>query len=124
MTLYLSLTSLPDLTDFPEPVRRLVVRRARALMRRDTKLPDWLPTIFAASGGVVGSLLEFLTAAYLFPHKPLPEQINLQVVLNPASACAGGLVGGFIGLQLQICKLRPYLRRALEDHASQPSTTN
>ena len=115
MTFYFSLTSLPDLAPFEEPVRRLVVRRARALMHRDSKLADWLPTIFATGGAVVGSLLECVGLAYFLPHRLLSDYIKLQMMVNPACTCAGGLIGGFIGLQLQIRKLRPYLRQAIEE---------
>ena len=89
------------------------------MMRGDSKLASWLPTIFCSFGGLLGVAGAFCVGAFLLPTKPLPELIGQQLCSTLAGVGMGGFAGGFIGLQLELRKLRPYLRQAIEDYASE-----
>jgi hypothetical protein len=83
-------------------------------------------------GGILGGLLGAgllacaLSARYV--QKPLTrmtgEWIMLNMVWSYSGVGIGAICAGFIGLHLQRCKLRPLLRKAIEEYEHAPKAPN
>jgi hypothetical protein len=115
-----SITSAPELSDYPLPVRRVVVRRASALMTRDTRFASWLPTLFSFGGGFAGAglLVYGRIDSWPLPGRSPSDPLGPTILWGFFVAlCA--LLGGFLGLQLQLRKLRPYLRLAVDQYVAE-----
>ena len=120
---YLIESQVPELGLLPRPVRRVVVRQALAMLREGARLFSWLPSVTCAIGGLAGAIIgaELLgyAAAHGYVQKPpgmTSDWMMLSAVWSYSGVGIGALLGGFAGLHLQRWKLRPYLRRAIEEH--------
>ena len=107
MRLYLIESQVPELRLLPRRVRRLVVRHALAMLRGRARLFSWLPSLTCAIGGLAGAVIGA---------KPPWKTGMLSAVWSYSGLGVGAVVGGFAGLHLQRWRLRPYLRRAIEEH--------
>src|SRR5687768_5491104 len=115
MRIYLTERQVPELSPLAPTLQRLVYHRAMTLLRSDSKMITWLPTMLCVAGGLSGSLL----GAYLFSYfgtgqSPITaEKITESIVWSYSGVAIGSFIAGFFGLQFQRCRLRPYLRQAI-----------
>ena len=119
MLLLFALTDAPELAAYPPSVRQLLVKRAEALLCADSKLADWLQVLLVVSGGLLGVVIGLEVQVVYFSPKPLSEAFLQAMVCCYAGVAVGGLLGGFVGLQLKAWKLRPYLCRVIQDYVRQ-----
>jgi hypothetical protein len=111
------LRNTPELAAFTPAVRQLLLRRAVSVMRRESRFAAELPTILSGFGAVIGWLNGFLLEFYLIPIRPIPEQMEIRICYYVGSAVIVALAGGYVGLRLELQKLRPFLQRAIQDYA-------
>jgi hypothetical protein len=117
MQLYLTYAHIPELAVLPPSVRGLIRQRALAKMPLRGKLISQLPVIFSVVGGLLGAFGGAWTAWLLRSGKPGPDEINIVCNLLGVAIC--GFACGFLGMQLHVRKLRPYLSKAIEDYMSE-----
>jgi hypothetical protein len=74
-------------------------------------------------GGILGGLLGAAMLSYALsagyvqkPGRMTGEWIMLNMVWSHSGVGIGAICAGFIGLHLQRCKLRPLLRKAIEEY--------
>ena len=120
MQLYLTESQVPELRDLPVSLRRVLVRRALTMMRAEARLFCSLPVMLCVIGGLVGSLVgaALLGCFYRSPAGLTADWISKSMVWSYSGVGIGSFLAGFIGLQLQRSKLRPYLGRAIREYAS------
>jgi len=117
MRLYVTDSQVPELKLLTPDLRRLVFRRALALMHVRSRLSCWLPVLLCFIGGVAGAFF----GAALLGHFHLSrasvsgDWMVQSIVWCYSGVCIGAFSGGFAGLQLRRCRLRPYLRRVIEE---------
>jgi hypothetical protein len=114
MTFYLTAERIGELAEYPPSVRRLIVHRAIGLLRGNSRLAGLLPDLLSVCGSLLGVTGALLVGAHTL-HPRLEELIPAQMCYDLIGVFIGGLGGGFMGLQLQIQKLRPFMQKALED---------
>jgi hypothetical protein len=117
MHIYLTDSQVPELKPLPRIVRRLVIRRALVIMRSHAPLFCWVPTLFCIVGGVAGSFLG-ATLVACFHEAPATfgsGRAEQGMVWSLSGTVLGACTAGFIGLHLQRWKMRPYLRRVIDD---------
>ena len=117
MRVYFIDSQVPELRPLPPTLRRLVVRRALALLRLHGRVFCWLPNLLCVVGGVVGWLLGAALLAYIHqaPASINGDSIFQSFVWSYSGVAVGAFSAGFIGLQLQRLKLRPYLRSVIKE---------
>ena len=125
MHIYFADSQIPELRDLPAAVRRVVVRRALGILRSQARLFYWLPTLLCVVGGVCGSLLGVALLSYF---RQAPTAINgdwiFQSIMSSYSGVGiGACTAGFIGLQLQRWKFRPFLGGIIENYFCEISRT-
>jgi hypothetical protein len=125
MPFYLTESQVPELACLPAPFRRTLVTHALAMMRGSARFFCWLPTLLCAAGGLGGSLLgiELLRCAVRLGYVHNPPALNgdsltASAIWSYTGVVVGGVLAGFTGLHVQRAKLRPYLRRAIEEYVS------
>jgi hypothetical protein len=116
MRVYITESQVPELRALTPDLRRLALQRAFALMRLHHRLFYWLSTLFCVIGGVMGTFVGLAFVGHL--HLPLgiegDDWLLQNMVWSYSGIGVGSFSAGFIGLQLQRWKLRPYLRLATE----------
>ncbi len=117
MQLYLTYAHVPELAVLPPSVRGLVRQRALAMMRSRGRLISQLPVIFSSVGGLLGAFAGAWIAWLLSSGRPGPDEINIVCNLFGVAIC--GFACGFVGVQLHVRKLRPYLSKAVDDYVSE-----
>ncbi len=116
MALLIALTNVPELADYPPSIRQMLVRHAQALLRFDCRFAGWLQVVLSVGGGLLGVAAGLCVEVLCFPGRSVTDALPVAMVCNLLGAAVGGFSGGFIGLQFQARKLRPYLRRAIEEY--------
>src|SRR5882762_4834633 len=121
MRVYITESQVPELKSLTSDLRRLVSRRALALMRLHGRLFCWLPTLLCFIGGVTGAFLgsALLGHFHLNPATTSGDLMLQSMVWCYAGVGIGACSAGFIGLQLQRSKLRPYIRKVIEEYGFQ-----
>jgi hypothetical protein len=121
MQLHLAYGHVPEMTVLPPSVRGLVRRRALAMMPSRRRLICELPVIFSTVGGLLGAFAGAWAACLLHSGSSGLDEINISIsiVCNLIGVAVGGLACGFVGMQLQVRKLRPYLSKAVGDYVSE-----
>jgi hypothetical protein len=125
---YLNESRVPELGPLPEPLRRVLVKRALVLMRSEARFLSLLPTLLCVVGGLAGwlcggVLLGIAAQLGCVPRvTPLTStSVLLGMVCGAFGVGAVGLPAGFIGILVQRSRLRPYLQRALEEYVPKPA---
>jgi len=87
------------------------------MMPSHGRLIGELPVIFSVVGGLLGAFAGAWTASLLHSGSAGPDEIT--IVCNVIGVGVCGFVCGFVGMQLQVRKLRPYLSKAVEYYVSE-----
>jgi hypothetical protein len=119
MQFYCTESKIPELQPLSRASRRVVVLRALRLLRADSWFFYWLPVILCAIGASVGSLVGGMSALLLHPNPPtaVGNRMGQSIVGSFCGTSIFAFSAGFIGLLIQRWKLRPYLRRVIEEQA-------
>lgn len=118
MSIYFTASQIPELRDLPKAARRVIVGHALGILRSRARLFYWLPTLLCAVGALGGVYLcgTLLPHSYHLPAKLDPSVFECYLGLG------AGFATGFIGLQLQLWKLRPLLHSVIDDYISEIHT--
>jgi hypothetical protein len=108
MKLYFSNSQIPELAGLTPRRRKLVYQCALEALFAEQPSTLWIGSPWMLGGVVSGALAGWLAVTGLgLSHGKL--------VIIAASGLAGLLTGIFIGAQLLTARLRPYLRRVLDE---------
>jgi UDP-N-acetylmuramyl pentapeptide phosphotransferase/UDP-N-acetylglucosamine-1-phosphate transferase len=113
MRLHFKAETVSELTDYPPALRKLFLKNALEHLRANSRLWYWLPTILSFIGAVLGWLVVAPVIAGLSRSYHLHDPFD-GMLTGLAAAFISGFIAGFAGLQLQIRKLRPCMRKAIE----------
>jgi len=119
--LFFSDAQIPELKRLQASDRRLAKRKAMQHLKQSNPWAARVRLILSAVGAFVGWLLAPLIVAAIYPGNMRGISANLLLVYGifPAVlACSGGLLGGFIGNQFLIARIRRYWRTG--DGAERP----
>jgi len=116
MSVYVIDSQVPELKPLTREHRRMVFRRAVALMSLRSPFFCWLPTFLCALGGLAGALLG---SGLLGRFHPGSATMGVYPVLEGfvwmySGVGIGAVTAGYVGLHFQRRKLRPYLRNVIE----------
>lgn len=112
MKIYLTDSQIPELRDIPPKLARAVLLVGVKLMRSDARLLTELPILLCAVGCPLGSCVAGWAVCAFGLAQPRGGDQMTACLLGLG---VGGLLGGFIGRQIQIPTLRRYLRRAIDE---------
>ena len=123
MQLFLTDARVPELAPLPPSVRQLVRHQALALMRPHSRLIACLPVILSVCGGSLGSFGGAFLTAWLQPGRHFETRFETMMICNLVGVI-GGFGGGWIGIQLRLRKLRPYLSQCVGDYVARIQRAN
>jgi hypothetical protein len=107
MKIYFIYSQIPELAGLTRLRRKLVYQCALEALFRDQPSTMTLCSGWMYGSIAVGALAGWLTdAGYHFFHP---------ILVAAGGGVAGAIAGNFIGLQFLTARLRPYLRRVLEE---------
>jgi hypothetical protein len=115
MTAYLSDAEVPELANLTKAQRKIVFRGAFDMLRQEHPAACWLIGLPGGISAALGSTIGWL-AAYT-----LPELSNYRLIVLFGFALILGCLGGAIGGQLHVRRMRPYYRRFIEQHMDEIS---
>jgi hypothetical protein len=115
MQLLLQFTRLPELATCSPSARQKLVQRAFALLRSDTRFGDLFQVVSLLAGAMLGVVAGVFFDGCFFPAKSVREAIPVAMYCNVVGAVLGCWAGLLVGFRLQARKLRPYLRKAIEE---------
>ena len=108
MTLYFSMSQIPELAGLKRPQRQAVYRCALEAFYGEDSTRVWAGLPWIAGGLLAGAVVGwFVTVGAELTHAKLPFILGGGLV--------GAAVGVFIAAQLQTARLRPYLQRVLQE---------
>jgi len=107
MKIYFIYSQIPELAGLTRLRRKLVYQCALEALFRDQPSTLTLCSGWMFGSISVGVLASWLTAASCHLSHP--------ILIATAGGLVGALTGNLIGLQFLTAKLRPYLRRVLEE---------
>jgi len=108
MKLYFSNSQIPELAGLSPQRRKLVYRCALEALFAEQPSTIWMGTPWMLGGMFSGALAGYGLVAALGRSHP-------QLLVVGALALAGLTIGIFVGGQILTARLRPYLRRVLEE---------
>jgi hypothetical protein len=120
MKVFLNESQIPELAGLDARQRQRLLGSALVVLKQTQRPSCWLPVILCCIGAVVGFVLSVLAVVlYLWhpmgPGHPWPERYAAERPLfGMAGAALGGMLGGFVGKQLLLRRLRPILRQMTE----------
>ena len=100
---------------YPAPVRRVLLQRAVSLMHAQSKLTTFLEVVLPFTSVVLLTILT-LWLIGAFTAKPPRAQVPLVLEGNLFGMLIGCGVGPLVWWLLRIWRVRPYLRRVVEDY--------
>ena len=107
MKIYFIYSQIPELAGLTRLRRKLVYQCALEALFRDQPSTMTLCSGWMFGSIAIGALAGWLTVASCrFSHP---------ILVVAAGGVAGAIAGNFIGLQFLTARLRPYLRRVLEE---------
>jgi len=109
MQLYILHTKVPELASLKRAQRRLVCKGAFRLLCEERPSARWV----AGLPGGIGAALGFLVAV---PLSHLVASDGYALGLLCLGALTGGFIGAVVGALCSTGRLRPYLRRFIEEH--------
>ena len=108
MTLYLSISKIPELAGLSHPQRKAVYQCAL-----ETFYAEDSAKVLAGAPWIVGGILAGAVAGWLVGVSADLAHAKLLVVIG--GGVVGAAIGVFIAAQSHTAQLRPYLRRVLEE---------
>src|SRR5690348_2992829 len=96
----------------PPGLARLIIRKATNLIQSENWVLGWLPTWLCLLGCPLGSYLGGYVVAAMSVKSFGWEEEMFGCILGMG---AGGLVGGFLGRQIQFPRLRSCIRQVIND---------
>jgi hypothetical protein len=117
MKLYFSISQIPELAGLARPQRKAVYQCALEALVAEQPSTIWICSRWVFSGILTGVLADLLIVARfgLLPFagwgKPL--------LITAVGGLVGAMIGIFIGAQWMTARVRPYLRRVLEERANE-----
>jgi len=115
MPIYFEDSLIPELANLTKRQRRIVVRGAAALFRRERPSDRWKIGLPGSIGAVVGMGIGAALA------QTIPENSTYRLVVVFGCGLIMGVIGGAVGAQLFINRLRPYFQRFIAEHGDELS---
>ena len=116
MSIYITDSRIPEIARLPPEVARAVMHRVNDRMYSESKLLGWLPTILCILGTAIGSFAGAWLGCLLGIEVVSAGRGRTSFLCVPGMV-AGGLIAGFVGKQIQMPKLRGYVRETITDFA-------
>jgi outer membrane lipoprotein SlyB len=116
MSLYFTLSQVPELAGLTRRQRRLVYQCALQALFAEQPSTVWVGGPWITGGILAGALAGLAVAAAGLSQSKL--------LIIAAGGLAGALLGTFIGAQLVTARLRPYYRRVLEERKDEIAQIN
>ena len=107
MKIYFIYSQIPELVDLTRRRRKLVYQCALEALLRDEPSAMTACSFWLFGSISIGALAGWLTVASC--------QLSHSILVVTAGGLVGALIGNLIGLQFLTARLRPYLRRVLEE---------
>ena len=117
MKLFFTLSQIPELAGLTRLQRRLVYQCALEALFFEQPVTIWRGAPWLLGGILSGALAGWLAATS-------SGLSHSKLLVMAASGLAGALVGAFIGGQILTARLRPYLRRVLEERRDEIAQIN
>ena len=91
------------------------MQRAFALLRSDTRFGDLFQVVSLLAGAMLGVVAGVFFEGCFFPAKSVRQAMPVAMYCNIVGGLLGCWAGVLVGFRLQARKLRPYLRKAIEE---------
>ena len=121
MRLYIFDSQIPELASLDRAQSRVVKADALKVVAENCPWVGWLSSVLCAAGSLLVYVILIVLTEVIYPQvrdEDLPNKMKLNFMLWFVAAGAGGSLGGFIGRQLVIRKLRTFWRERQPDGPS------
>jgi len=122
MKLYFSISQIPELAGLARPRRKAVYQCALEALFAEQPSIIWICSRWVFGGILIGVLADWLIVAG-FVRLPFAGW-GKQLLITAVGGLVGAMIGIFIGAQWMTARVRPYLRRVLEERANEIAQIN